>query len=57
MSIEAAKAEAHAIFEDYAAWERDQDEPPTLREGFLHPGARALTLARLVLHLPTEDTA
>lgn len=55
MSLEAAKAEANAIFAEYEAWERDQDEPPSLREGYLHPGSRALTLARLVLHLPDES--
>ena len=50
-----AKDLAESIFDQYERWERDQDEPPSLRDGARHPGDMALRLARVVRHIPEDS--
>lgn len=40
---------AKEIVEDYTGWLDDQNDPPSLRGGFVHPGKSALRMARMVL--------
>lgn len=50
-----AKRKSEAIFDQYEAWDQDQDKDAQDREGIPHPGAEALSLARDVRHLPDYD--